>query len=73
MQAIGDEIDDATDAFPVQQNGSTPIAILDMCMAPGAFLEIALKKNKRSHTLAFTLPVSSGGYKSRLTSGLNIK
>ncbi|CAI7593588.1 unnamed protein product [Penicillium glandicola] len=71
MKAVGREIDNATNAFKVQQVDSTPPAILDMCMAPGAFLEIALKKNPGSHALAFSLPVSCGGYRSRLASGLN--
>jgi 23S rRNA U2552 (ribose-2'-O)-methylase RlmE/FtsJ len=73
MSAIGHEIDKATDAFKVQQAGSTPPAILDICMAPGAFLEIALKKNPGSHALAFSLPVSCGGYRSYLTGDSNTK
>ncbi|KAJ5178143.1 uncharacterized protein N7500_000842 [Penicillium coprophilum] len=73
MKTIGREIDTETNAFKVQRVDSTPPAILDMCMAPGAFLEIALKKNPGSHALAFSLPASCGGYKSRLPSGLNFK
>ncbi|KGO67646.1 hypothetical protein PITC_064090 [Penicillium italicum] len=73
MHIIGCEIDKATNAFKIARAGSTPPAILDMCMAPGAFLEIALKKNPGSHALAFSLPVSCGGYRSRLSSGLNTK
>ncbi|OQE44419.1 hypothetical protein PENCOP_c002G03951 [Penicillium coprophilum] len=73
MNTIGREIDTETNAYKVQQLDSTPPAILDMWMAPGAFLEIALKKNPGSHALAFSLPVSCGGYRSRLPSGLNVK
>ncbi|KAJ5200281.1 hypothetical protein N7491_008918 [Penicillium cf. griseofulvum] len=73
MRAIGHEIDKSTNAFKVQQADSTPPAILEICMARGAFLEIALKKNPGSHALAFSLPVSSGGYRSRLTSDSNTK
>lgn len=73
MDTIGREIDNATNAFKVQRVDSTSPAILDMCMAPGAFLEIALKRNPDAHALAFSLPVSCGGYRSRLASGLNAK
>ncbi|KAF7527071.1 hypothetical protein PCG10_003272 [Penicillium crustosum] len=73
MSTIGREIDKATNAFKIQPVDSTPPAILDICMAPGAFLEIALKKNPGSHALAFSLPVSCGGYRSRLSSSLNVK
>ncbi|KAJ5356532.1 hypothetical protein N7517_011141 [Penicillium concentricum] len=73
MNTIGREIDTATNVFKIQQVDSAPPAILDMCMAPGAFLEIALRKNPGSHALAFSLPVSCGGYRSRLASGLNAK
>ncbi|OQE07226.1 hypothetical protein PENVUL_c014G08193 [Penicillium vulpinum] len=73
MKTIGYEIDRATNAFKIQQVDSTPPAILDICMAPGAFLQIALKKNPGSHALAFSLPVSRGGYRSRLASGSNTK
>ncbi|KAJ5497058.1 hypothetical protein N7463_009045 [Penicillium fimorum] len=73
MNTLGQEIDTATNAFKIRQVDSTPPAILDICMAPGAFLEIALRKNRGSHALAFSLPVSCGGYRSRLASGLNAK
>ncbi|KAJ5186803.1 hypothetical protein N7449_009797 [Penicillium cf. viridicatum] len=73
MKIIGHEIDKATNAFKIQLVDSTPPAILDICMAPGAFLEIALKKNPGSNALAFSLPVSCGGYRSRLASGLNVE
>ncbi|KAI2732237.1 hypothetical protein CBS147332_1376 [Penicillium roqueforti] len=73
MRVIGREIDKATNAFKAQRVDSTSPAILDMCMAPGAFLEVALKKNPGSHALAFSLPVSSGGYKSVLASDLDAK
>ncbi|CRL26111.1 Ribosomal RNA methyltransferase RrmJ/FtsJ [Penicillium camemberti] len=73
MNTIGHEIDKATNAFKISPVDSTPSTILDICMAPGAFLEIALKKNPGSHALAFSLPVSCGGYKSRLASSLNVK
>ena len=73
MRTIGREIDNATNAFKVQRVDPTAPAILDMCMAPGAFLEIALRKNPGSHALAFSLPASCGGYRSRLASDLNVK
>ncbi|KAI8957997.1 hypothetical protein F5Y11DRAFT_56264 [Daldinia sp. FL1419] len=59
MIRIGHELHRSTGAFALPQNPS----ILDMCMAPGGYLEVALSKNPGSDALAFTLPVSDGGHK----------
>jgi hypothetical protein len=45
MSTTAREFDKAINAFKVQRVGSNPPVILDMCMAPGALLEIALKRN----------------------------
>lgn len=64
MKRIAQELQGNTGAFRVQ---STPRPnILDMCMAPGAFLETALKLNPGSHALGFTLPLSDGGHRVHL-------
>ncbi|KAI1655124.1 hypothetical protein F4813DRAFT_368722 [Daldinia decipiens] len=60
MRRIGHELHRSTGAFAVQN--SSPY-ILDMCMAPGGFLEVALSKIPNSRALAFSLPVSDGGHK----------
>ncbi|KAJ6184296.1 hypothetical protein N7519_005597 [Penicillium mononematosum] len=73
MSTTAHEFDEATSAFKVQSVDSTPPAILDMCMTPGALLEIALKRNPGARALAFSLPVSCGGYKTSLASNLNTK
>ncbi|OQE32774.1 hypothetical protein PENFLA_c001G06378 [Penicillium flavigenum] len=73
MSTTAREFDKATNAFQVQRVDSTPPAILDMCMTPGALLEIALKRNPGARALAFSLPVSCGGYKTSLASNLNTK
>lgn len=44
--------------------------VLDMCMAPGGFLETALDQNLGSRSVAFSLPVNSGGHEVRLRSDL---
>ena len=64
MKRIGQELHDNTGAFKVQ-NTSRP-GILDMCMAPGGFLETVLKLNPGSRALGFTLPFSDGGHRVRL-------
>lgn len=52
-----------TDAFTIKHGGGTePPRILDMCMAPGGFLELALEMTRGASALAFTLPVSQGGH-----------
>ena len=45
-----------------QSTTATP-RILDMCAAPGGFLESALDLNPGAHATAFSLPVSDGGHK----------
>ncbi|KAJ6114081.1 hypothetical protein N7512_007526 [Penicillium capsulatum] len=72
MRAIGEEIHQATNAFWVPRSDTGPPKILDMCMAPGGFLETAMNKNPRSEALAFSLPTSCGGHKSRLPKNLKV-
>ncbi|CAG8140007.1 unnamed protein product [Penicillium salamii] len=66
MMKIGEELHRSTTALTIQQDCPGPINILDMCMAPGGFLKTALDKNPGSHALAFSLPISCGGHRSRL-------
>ena len=39
-----------------------PHNVLDMCMAPGGFLSVALDLNPDAHALAFSLPLTQGGH-----------
>lgn len=64
MQDIGDEIEKATGTFSIPTDNSDEVPrILDTCMAPGGFLQIALKCNPKASALGFSLPVESGGHK----------
>lgn len=63
MRRIGQELHLNTDAFAIKTaDGKTP-RILDMCMAPGGFLETALSNHPNSTAVAFTLPVLDGGHR----------
>jgi hypothetical protein len=56
-------------ALEIHQSGATlliddddfPPNILDLSIAPGAFLGTALDVNPKAHAVAFTLPLSEGG------------
>lgn len=49
-----------------------PARILDMCAAPGGFLEVALSKNPGAHAVAFSLPESLGGHRMLLPQNANV-
>lgn len=72
MKNIGEELHQSTNAFAIQGAHPDPPMILDMCMAPGGFLEIALSKNAGACALAFSLHVIDGGHKSALPEHLNV-
>ncbi|KAK1974206.1 hypothetical protein LZ30DRAFT_775460 [Colletotrichum cereale] len=63
MQKIGQEIHLATNAFLIQKDGSSQPKVLDMCMAPGGYLETVLKMNPKARAVGFSLPVESGGHR----------
>lgn len=67
MKTIGRELAESTIAFQTDLPPAD-IRILDMCMAPGGFLETALVKLPKSTATAFTLPVTSGGHEVLLPS-----
>jgi len=58
MLEIAEEINHAANIFPPQAGQR----VLDVCMAPGAFTEYALRKNPRCVVDGITLPVESGGH-----------
>ncbi|KAI1360926.1 hypothetical protein F5Y08DRAFT_343154 [Xylaria arbuscula] len=62
MKIVGREIQSATSFFTIpSSNGRLPLRILDMGMAPGAFLQLAMEMNPDALAHAFTLPVENGG------------
>ncbi|KAJ6172696.1 hypothetical protein N7470_001763 [Penicillium chermesinum] len=65
LKHIGTWLHACTGVFRLPGIGTTAESptILDMCMAPGAFLEIALKKDKKATAAAFTLPEEAGGFR----------
>lgn len=73
MQRIGTEIHKITKALKVNNTGGTPPRILDMCMAPGGFLESAMRYNPGAHALAFTLPEETGGHEVLLRENNNLE
>ncbi|KAI0454901.1 hypothetical protein F5B21DRAFT_503926 [Xylaria acuta] len=63
MKRVGREIHRVTGVFNVRTLGGGPPRILDMCMAPGAFLDLAMEHNPEAHAQAFSLPLEKGGHK----------
>lgn len=59
MRRIGEELNQVSNAFAL---GRKRAEILDLCMAPGGFLETAVRHNPGSSAVAFSLPVSDGGH-----------
>jgi len=58
MLKIAEEINHASNIFPPQAGQR----VLDVCLAPGAFTEYALRKNPQCIVDGITLPVESGGH-----------
>ncbi|KAI0545788.1 hypothetical protein F4679DRAFT_559816 [Xylaria curta] len=72
MKSIGQEIHRATGVFNTEtQDGGLP-KILDLCMAPGAFLHLAMEHNPEAHAQAFSLPSEKGGYRVQIQPHPNI-
>ncbi|ROV91049.1 hypothetical protein VMCG_09571 [Cytospora schulzeri] len=62
MRDIAKEMQKQTRAFTIENKATRTPMILDMCAAPGLFLQYALDKNRGAGALGFTLPASRGGY-----------
>ncbi|KAI0187253.1 hypothetical protein F4808DRAFT_452461 [Astrocystis sublimbata] len=62
MKRVGQTVHRATGAFNIHAQPGEPTAILDMCMAPGGFLDVALACNPEAHAKAFSLPPEKGGH-----------
>lgn len=65
MQRIAEENQRTTGAFTIRSHGDNnegkPM-ILDMCAAPGLYLQYALKTNPGAGALGFSLPRDQGGH-----------
>lgn len=74
MIQIGDELNDATDAFshPLASENiedNEPINVLDICMAPGGFTASILKHHPSARVSGLSLPLENGGHKMRVRRG----
>ncbi|KAI0474809.1 hypothetical protein F4859DRAFT_80148 [Xylaria cf. heliscus] len=72
MKHVGQHIHRGTGVFNIKKRGNGPPRILDMCMAPGAFLDVAMEHNPKAHAQAFSLPLEKGGHKVLLPPHPNI-
>ncbi|KAM0432239.1 hypothetical protein ACHAPT_004777 [Fusarium lateritium] len=64
MHQIGRDMNKATRAFDLSKIKKP--ALLDMCMAPGAFVAHILNKYPKTQVRAMSLPLKNGGYRVRL-------
>ncbi|RKK95395.1 hypothetical protein BFJ71_g8418 [Fusarium oxysporum] len=60
MKTIAKDLDKATSALNLSRVEQP--ALLDMCVAPGGFVDVALTKTPGSHIRAMSLPVEQGGH-----------
>ncbi|OKL57258.1 hypothetical protein UA08_07608 [Talaromyces atroroseus] len=62
MKNIAHDMHQVTGVFHIKKPCRDGCSVLDMCMAPGGFLAIALSYNPEAQALAFSLPKINGGY-----------
>ncbi|KAE8352306.1 hypothetical protein BDV28DRAFT_4586 [Aspergillus coremiiformis] len=73
MKRIADEMHDKTGAFEINTPSANGPNILDLCAAPGRFLEKALRVHPGSRGLGFTLDPAVGGHNPTLPNDLNVR
>ncbi|KAK2002782.1 hypothetical protein LX36DRAFT_567487 [Colletotrichum falcatum] len=73
MMGIAQHLHSHTRALKIRNPGPGRQRILDMCMAPGGFLSVALEKNPDAHALCFSLPASQGGHRVLLQPSPNVE
>ncbi|KAM0445656.1 hypothetical protein ACHAQK_001870 [Fusarium lateritium] len=72
MRNIAKDLDRATGALKL--SGISNPALLDMCTAPGGFVDMAFAKNPTLRVRAMSLPVENGGHEVRLkTKKVNVE
>ncbi|KUL81534.1 hypothetical protein ZTR_10664 [Talaromyces verruculosus] len=62
MKTIACDMHQVTGVFHIKNRSQDGSSVLDMCMAPGGFLAIALSCNPQAQALAFSLPKINGGH-----------
>jgi 23S rRNA U2552 (ribose-2'-O)-methylase RlmE/FtsJ len=62
MKTIACDMHQVTGVFHIKNRSQDGCSVLDMCMAPGGFLAIALSCNPQAQALAFSLPKINGGH-----------
>lgn len=73
MKRIAREMHEDTGVFRAPKPVSNPVRILDLCVAPGGYLETVMEYNRGAQALAFTLPVSDGGHQMLIKSNPDVK
>ena len=63
MKEIGQEMRQSTNSFSVLESAMGSPTALDLCMAPGGFLQTALSLNPGARAVAFSLPETDGGHR----------
>lgn len=63
MRKHGKTLQALTNVFNVPEHRRAHAHLLDLCMAPGGFLDVALSINPGAQVTAFTLPVELGGHR----------
>lgn len=63
MRRIAEEMQQATGAFSILNAFTEQPMILDMCTAPGIYLQYALEANPGAGALGFSLPYDQGGHR----------
>lgn len=74
MQDVAQKLNKATQKalkIPAKPPPARP-RILDMGMAPGGFLAVALRLNRTAQAVALTLPLSEGGYRAQVPPGPDV-
>ncbi|KAK2609222.1 hypothetical protein QQS21_002304 [Conoideocrella luteorostrata] len=73
MKKVGQELHRSTSAFTIRREDANGLTILDMCMAPGGFLQTCMRCNPGSTALAFSLPAALSGHKVLIPSHFDVE
>ncbi|TKA62865.1 hypothetical protein B0A55_12430 [Friedmanniomyces simplex] len=73
MRNIAQDLHWANGVFDVLTSSAEKPTILDLCMAPGGFLETAMRHDSRSRATAFSLATAQGGHEIFLSQNPKVK